>query len=143
MMKSILGIVSLLAVQATCVASQTTASVFKVYNRLLTANPGTRYLPIYVINSPINNAENEGDKIIIFSGLLKATSNQDELATVIGHEMAHNIYSGEMDADRLGLTYMRNAGYNYCRGAQFLKKTGNGDGVHPPWKVRYKATGCL
>ena len=83
-----------------------------------------------------------GKVIVLSELLLSRVQNEDELAGVIGHEMAHKVYRDEMKADVLGLEYAEHAGYNYCRAAQMLLKTGAGGKGHPSGQTRYENTGC-
>ena len=71
--------------------------VCKVANRIIKAidpslvKPGTEW-KIYVIDAPIANAfVLPGGEIFVFTGLLPITANEDGLAAVIGHEIAHKI----------------------------------------------------
>jgi Zn-dependent protease with chaperone function len=63
-----------------------------IFQRILTANPSipsTTKLVIYRSNA--FNAFTMGDDIIFFNvGLLHKLKNEDEIALVIGHEIAHN-----------------------------------------------------
>lgn len=100
------------------------------------------------------NAAADGTIVQITSGVLEQTRDEDELAFVIAHEMAHNILrhrerldrigrsarnirATETEADLLGLKLMRAAGYDPIAAARFWarfgKKTGAGifsDGTH-------------
>jgi hypothetical protein len=100
------------------------------------------------------NAAADGVIVQITTGVLEQTKDDDELAFVIAHEMAHNILRHreqldrigrstpnirmtETEADRLGLKLMRAAGYDPLAAARFWerfgRKTGAGifsDGTH-------------
>lgn len=100
------------------------------------------------------NAAADGTIVQITSGVLEQTRDEDELAFIIAHEMAHNILrhrerldrigrsarnirATETEADLLGLKLMRAAGYDPMAAARFWarfgKKTGAGifsDGTH-------------
>ena len=100
------------------------------------------------------NAAADGTIVQITSAVLEQTKDDDELAFIIAHEMAHNIlrHSEQLDrigrstanirmteteADRLGLKLMRAAGYDPLAAARFWerfgRKTGAGifsDGTH-------------
>jgi beta-barrel assembly-enhancing protease len=106
------------------------------------------------------NAAADGRIVQITTGVLGETSNDDELAFIIAHEMAHNILKHrdrldrngrsakairetEMEADRLGLQLMTAAGYDPLAAARFWerfgRKTGAGifsDGTHMRTKAR-------
>lgn len=117
--------------------------VQNVYNRLLRAT-GVKPLPIYVLSGVLNRCSlscTNGQRIVVTTELLSLVKNEDELAGVIGHEMAHAIYTSELEADILGLKYAQKAGYSYCRAAQFMKGFAE-DSKHPSGSVRYKNSGC-
>lgn len=119
------------------------ASPQAIYKKLLKAT-GVRALPFYVISkaTPLCSlACTDGRAIYVSTKLLATVRNEDELAGVIGHEMAHAVYSNESRADVLGLKYAARAGYRYCVAAQFLKQL-SGDDRHPDGYTRYKNTGC-
>lgn len=118
-------------------------NVQAIYDKLVAANNVNR-LPIVVKNNArqwCSLACSNGVRIVVTSELLSLVSNEDELAGVIGHEMAHSIYLDEMKADGLGLEYAKRAGYNYCKAAQLLKRF-IADKEHPDGSIRYKNTGC-
>ena len=90
------------------------------------------------VSSKIVNAETFGNRVVVYKGLLDLTRNDDELAVVMAHELAHVLlkhsYQGneaamlnrktraviERDADRLGLLLMANAGYSLGSSLSFL-----------------------
>jgi len=104
----------------------------------------------------------DGDGVRVTEGLLSFTAQNDaELAAVVAHEMAHNllghrlrllrdrsrkaILATEIEADRLSVWLMANAGYDPVAALRFAerygRKTGLGifsDGTHPRWKSRVK-----
>ncbi len=108
------------------------------------------------------NAAADGVIVQITSGVLEQTKDDDELAFIIAHEMAHNILQHreqldrigrstvnirmtETEADRLGLKLMRAAGHDPWAAsrfwARFGKKTGAGifsDGTHLRTKDRVR-----
>ena len=61
-------------------------------------------------NEAVNAFAMPGGKIGVFSGLLKVTENQHQLATVIGHEIAH--VTAEHALERAGRTDLTNVGVN-------------------------------
>jgi len=71
--------------------------VARVSNRLLNGNKDLRQIydknwTITVINQPIQNAMVlPSGNIFIFRGMLDLCKNDDQLAVIIGHEMAHSI----------------------------------------------------
>jgi len=80
----------------------------------------------------------------------------DELALIIGHEMAHGILhhtdneykvfidnhsnEDELMADNMGAFWANKAGYNVCKGRELFKKFGDNslNGSHPPNRYRYE-----
>jgi len=118
------------------------ADVFSVHTKLISANR-LRSIPLYIRDmEECGLACTNGKRVIISPSLLVFVRNDDEMAGVIGHELAHQFYLGEMQADVLGLKFAQKAGYSYCKAAQFLKRLKGGDGIHPEGAVRYKNTGC-
>ena len=132
-----------LILAAILISFSASADVQQIYSRLVQANGG-KPIPLYILSGKISTCSlacTDGRKIIITQELLSLVHNDDELAGVIGHEMAHMVHSSELKADVLGLQYAQKAGYNYCRAAQFLKGL-IGDDTHPSGAVRYSNTGC-
>ncbi len=110
----------------------TNAQVISVYERLA-ANSGEQGLPPLTIadNADIN-AWTDGKNITITTGILAVMENEDELALVLGHEMAHYINhdmlhedldsrSVEAHADKLGAFIMMRAGFDVCKGKEMFK----------------------
>jgi len=108
----------------------------------------------HLARSNQRNAYADGRHVFLTTGLLSRLQNDDELAFIITHEMAHNILhhatimrggdvkhglehtlgrSGqivrktEREADALGGDLMIDAGFNPVRGAAILKRLGGGD----------------
>ena len=104
---------------------------------------------VHLARSDQRNAFADGRHVFLTTGLLRRLSNDDELAFVIGHELAHNILghatilraakaSGqpgrkqlvrqtERDADRLAGELLLDAGFDPVAGAQALTRLGGGD----------------
>ena len=61
-------------------------------------------------NESVNAFAMPGGKIGVFSGLLKVTADQDQLAAVIGHEIAH--VTAEHSLERAGRAGLTNVGVN-------------------------------
>jgi len=59
------------------------------YSVTLTPDVGCRY-PLTILPDAQINAGATGNAIVIFSGILSVANTDDELAHVIGHELAHN-----------------------------------------------------
>ncbi len=108
----------------------------------------------HLARSNQHNAYADGRHVFLTTGLLSRLQNDDELAFIIAHEMAHNILhhatimrvadvkhglghtlgrSGrivretEREADALGGDMMIDAGFDPVRGAAILKRLGGGD----------------
>ncbi|XP_005099013.1 metalloendopeptidase OMA1, mitochondrial [Aplysia californica] len=86
-----------------------TLRVIDVMGRLLEANPEMRSgVPfdkweIYVVNDPVCNAcVLPNGCVFVFNGMLKIASSQDELAIVLGHEVAHAVLSHGVEELSLG-----------------------------------------
>jgi beta-barrel assembly-enhancing protease len=102
------------------------------------------------------NAQADGRYVQINAGMIDFVANDDELAAVVAHELAHNILKhrdkktpskqAEYEADRLSIALVVRAGFDV--GAvvpfwtRFEKKTSPGlfsDGTHPGTKKRLAA----
>lgn len=103
----------------------------------------------------------DGERVRVTAGLLAFTPDDDELAAVLAHEMAHNLlghrerlnavrkgktkatYATEVEADRLSVWLMANAGYDTQAALTFAERFGRkyglgifSAGTHPRWKKR-------
>lgn len=91
------------------------------------------------------NTYASGTSTYINQGLL-TLCNRDQVAWVLGHELAHYIhqdrdsnYANEYAADKLGSQLMKKAGYNLNRGKLFLLLLPNTYSVdHPKSVDRYR-----
>jgi predicted Zn-dependent protease len=113
-------------------------------------------LPLYIEVSTEENAYNDGKQVVIYTGLLDSL-NDDEIALVLGHEIAHGMLEHlgklqatsaeesavhEANADKLGAVYALKAGYDVCKGREVFKhwenERGNALGqTHPDYAYRY------
>lgn len=126
------------------------ASPQEIYNRLVRANGFASAPKLVIINSNQVQAANTGSKILLYKGMLRAVRNDDELAAVLGHELAHgklghrgSTHRNEYAADSLGMVYMSRAGFNRCRGAKILLKLNKATTkTHPAAKDRYSKVSC-
>lgn len=110
---------------------KTQEKVYSVAGKIISANNLTKRVPLVVINrtNEVNANSNMFYKnITIYTGILRHISNDDELAFILGHEMAHSIeaYGGpvkylatmwnaksyEMKSDLKAIDYMVKAGYD-------------------------------
>ncbi len=86
--------------------------------------------PITTAIGDMVNAHVDGQTIVITTGLLRFVENDDELAAVIGHELAHRILghrrsrlkSRERAADYLGVYLAARAGYDPAAAATFVRR---------------------
>lgn len=137
-----------------------------VYAKLVAQTGQTQdTLPLRIVVRDTVNAYNDGNQIVIFTGLAKTLKNDDEIALVLGHEIAHGmlghlsdnppltIHQGmaqndyiavlEGSADKMGAVYMIKAGYDICKGREIFKRwyleEGNFIGMnHPDNAYRYE-----
>lgn len=110
---------------------KTQEKVYSVAGKIISANNFNKRVPLSVINK--NNEVNANSNtfyknITIYTGMLRHISNDDELAFILGHEMAHSMeaYGGpvkyiatvwnsksyEMKSDLKAIDYMVKAGYD-------------------------------
>ncbi len=61
----------------------------KIYNKTIAPVKGCKY-PVLMNKSPSLNAFADGKKIVISKGMMRFLENDNELALVISHELAHN-----------------------------------------------------
>lgn len=103
----------------------------------------------------------DGEKVRITSGMMQFLADDNELAAVVAHELAHNILghrarldaakrgktkavlATEIEADRLSVWMMANAGYDPAGALRFTERHGRkygfgifSDGTHLRWKNR-------
>ncbi len=143
-------IIAILLATNVAIAATTPQDAKQVYERLIRANHIKNAPPLYVIEDDDPNAYSSLNEIGINTGMLKFATNDDELARILGHELAHlklhhhrSSVKNEYAADRMAAIYMSTAGYNVCRGALLLKRRGsNGGNDHPADILRYKAFHC-
>lgn len=105
------------------------SKVQEIYNRLL-VNVGEHGMPpLVILDSPVINAWTDGSSVTFTTGLLKAIDyDEDQIAMILGHELAHNIlghltYANtqniilrEAEADKYGAFIMLKSGYDVCKG---------------------------
>lgn len=104
----------------------------------------------------------DGDRVRVTSGLMFFADTDNQLAAAVAHELSHNllghrqrlktgkrrvgeILATEIEADRLSVWLMANAGYEPSAALHFAerygRKTGHGifsDGTHLRWKNRVR-----
>ncbi|MBG56809.1 MAG: hypothetical protein CMK46_00790 [Porticoccus sp.] len=74
---------------ATVAASVKAASIY--YCRNLEAAPENCRFPVLLVDDQSINAFADGEKVYIPVGMIRFVENDDELALIVGHELAHNI----------------------------------------------------
>ncbi len=110
-----------------------------VFERLAIYSGSQRIHPLVIEASPIMNAWTNGTYITITTGLLSIMKNDDEVALVLAHEIAHdlaydvphiillkdlnpmNSNENEANADKLGAFIMMRAGFDICKGKEIMK----------------------
>lgn len=133
-----------------------------IYNSLwVQTGMTTEYVPLTIDKSSTINAYATVGGITIFQGMIDFTKSDDEIALVLGHEIAHvlshdmtadisdeewlgkyQISQMEARADKLGAVYIIKAGYDVCKARDMwlrLVKSG-GDYLfadHPGLAYRY------
>lgn len=123
---------------STFASASTAVEATAIYNNIIRATGMFFYPKLKFSNSKEVNAYQSGSTITINQGMLNIT-NKDELALVIGHELAHyklghhnSNHRNEYAADALGYQYAAKAGYNVCRGKNLFKKFRKGaSNTHP------------
>lgn len=109
-----------------------TEEVQKVYRDIAKAAGQYEVPKLVLVDDPVVNAWTDGKTVVLTSGILRAFENIDELALVIGHEVAHainhDVYHRDLDAndveahaDKLGAFIMMRAGYNVCKGKEIMR----------------------
>lgn len=103
----------------------------------------------------------DGEAVRITVGLMNFTPDEDELASIVAHELAHNvlghrakldritksrtkaILATEVDADKLSVWMMANAGFDPNAAIRFWQRRGPSSsmgifssGTHPRWQDR-------
>lgn len=149
-------------VSPTILQIQKIQNVSKIYDKLRLYT-GMPTVPLVVQNSDILNAWTDGTNVTITTKMIDFLDNDDEIATVLGHEMAHvllkhrevmsiepTILSSvniEAQADKMGAFITLRAGYDICKGRQMWVKLANyedGDYAdpfnydHPSYAYRYE-----
>jgi beta-barrel assembly-enhancing protease len=103
----------------------------------------------------------DGDRVRVTTGLTEFAADDNELAAAIAHELSHNLLghrarlhglkkgktkatlATEVEADRLSVWLMANAGYDSAAALRFAERYGRkyglgifNDGTHPRWQKR-------
>ncbi len=120
--------------------------ILSIYQQLAINSGQQDIPPLIILDSTIINAWTDGTTITLTTGILKIFENDDELAMVLAHEMAHAINKDpqrtdgavlpndvEAHADKLGAYIMMRAGFDECKGKEVFAvfKRLFGDTSHP------------
>lgn len=77
------------------------------------------------------DAFSDDDRIVVYTGMLRFVENDDELAVILAHELAHQLLGHEAgddgietDADRLGLQLTALAGYDVSVAEGLVRRMG-------------------
>lgn len=122
------------------------AHATKIYYNILKANNMHIGQRLVLEQNDDHNAKSGLTRITLYTGMLRFVRNDDEMAMVLGHEIAHwrlhhrrSTPSNEYAADYQGGKYMSRAGYNMCKGAKILARFGDTDSkTHPAGTKRYR-----
>lgn len=131
----------------------------KIYAKLLAVTGQSQDdMPLRIVNRNEINAYTDGNEVVLYKGIIRYAKNEDEIAMILGHEIAHKmlrhthydefrhdsleISVGEANADKLGAVYMIKAGYDICKARQLWKRMqiehGDYQGYdHPTYGYRY------
>ena len=137
----------------------TDAEVRAIYARIVASTGQTQdAVPLEILNDPTINAYTDGDTVYIYRGIINYAADDDEIALILGHEVAHNmlrhtkfdqfhvstleVSESEANADKMGAFYMMRAGYDICTARNIWKRFRNdyGDSQgedHPTASYRY------
>lgn len=137
----------------------TDAEAQDIYGKIVRATGQSGSIPqtLHISNLDIINAYTTTEGITIYRSLLNMMT-KDELALVLGHEVAHFVLGHvflpeetqtkdairieEMQADKYGAVLAIRAGYNVCEGRDFFRMLNaaygdNQDQDHPDFAFRY------
>jgi len=134
------------------------ALAHQVYDNLILYT-GQTVPPLVIINNPVVNAWTDGLTITFTTGILHELKNEDEIANIMAHEIAHNMLAHTYDddsvstlkqidkeahADKVGVYLMLRAGYDVCKAKNVWLNFRESDigemadpGDHPSYSYRY------
>ncbi len=75
------------------ISAKLQANAYDICNRVKGSFDISCRYPVKLVNSEQINAAADGKTVYISTGIMKFTESDDELALVVGHELAHNILS--------------------------------------------------
>lgn len=128
-----------------------------IYTKLVIATGRSGEVPtLIIVDEPVVNAYTDGFTVVIYQGMLDTAINDDAIALILGHEIAHVLLGHtllgpvtpveqqkrEAMADIVGAFYMMKAGYDVCSGREvwkniLVKYGDNMGGDHPDHAYRY------
>jgi hypothetical protein len=141
--------------------------VYLTYNDIIRATGQSQdALPLAIMDSNIDNAYNDGNKVIITTEFIRRHS-LDSIALILGHEVAHGMLGkiyvnggivykmhkgvginyylsvSEALADKMGALYAIKAGYDVCEGRKVFLEWVDEEGCslgqpHPDHVYRYE-----
>ena len=89
------------------------------------------YHAAYLFPFDVANAYADGARMVVYSGMLTFAAADDDLALIIGHELAHNVLQHpwsrptfEGEADYLGAFFAARAGFDVSGAAAFRRRQG-------------------
>lgn len=130
-----------------------------IYKRL-SLHTGQATVPLNIEYSGVVNAWTNGSSITMTTGFLEFIDNNDEIAGILAHEMAHvmlrhveptsplSTVDKEAVADKMSAYLLLRSGYNVCRANELwikLREVNSGDYAdpynydHPSYSYRYHA----
>lgn len=137
----------------------TDAKIYEIYHKVsIQTGLQGNIPPLKIQYCLVANAYNTGSEIVLCREMISELANEDELALVLGHEMAHTTLMHllilsvvhidtivpllELEADKMGAFYMMKAGYDICKGREYWLRSINIDGDyfgkdHPDMAYRY------
>jgi predicted Zn-dependent protease len=141
------------------------ARIQQIYKKIAaqTGN-GDEVPPLLITDTREINAYTNGSIVVLYRGMINFTQNEDEIALVLGHELAHvmlrhtqikkltltskDAQLAEANSDKMGAFYAMKAGYDVCRARMMWKRllTEEGDRIgstHPPYSHRYNELNVL
>lgn len=118
----------------------------------LAASPGCRSR-FQIVRGGLTRTQSDGRYVQLSDAMLAFTANDDEVATVLAHELAHSVLDhqarktlskqAEYEADWLGVWLLARAGYDVDAVVPFWTRLGKrtdygifSDGSHPGWRHR-------
>ena len=119
---------------------------------VLPATPGCRSR-FQIVRGGLSRTQSDGRYVQLSEGMLAFASNDNELAAVLAHELAHSVLGhrakktpskqAEYEADWLSVWLLARAGYDIDAVVPFWTRLGRrtdygifSDGSHPGWKRR-------